>query len=358
MRDGRIRLSFARGGGPYGGRRSDWGLEGMYVRRIVTAAALAATLLTVSACKVDDLVPENAPLPPDLVRAISANHMGVNSPILVRLYKEESDLEIWKQRTDGTYALLKTYEICAWSGKLGPKKKEGDRQAPEGFYSVSPAQLNPKSNYHLAINMGYPNAYDRANGRTGQHLMIHGSCNSSGCYAMDDEQVQEIYTLARYSFDGGQRDFQIQAYPFRMTPKNMARHKNSEHYAFWQMLKKGSDHFEITRKPPNVGVCERSYIFDQTAETVAGLSPAGPCPAIEMAPQVAAKHHSDAAEAEKIAASLAPSEFATSTTFSYRSGQPITAEAYAQEQHRREGYDRDGKRVGGPKGGSIFSLFE
>ena len=329
----------------------------MLVRRFVTAAALAATLMTVSACNYEDMVPANAPLPVDLVRAIKANNMGTNSPILVRLFKEESDLEIWKQKTDGSYALLKTYEICAWSGKLGPKKKEGDRQAPEGFYTVTPAQLNPKSNFHLAINMGYPNNFDRANGRTGQHLMIHGSCSSSGCYAMDDEQVQEIYSLARYSFEGGQRAFQIQAYPFRMTPKNMARHQNSEHFAFWKMLKKGSDYFDITKRPPNVGVCERSYIFDQTAETVAGLSPAGPCPAIEMAPQVAAKHQSDEAEAAKIAASLAPSEFANSTTFSYRTGQPITAEAYAQEQHRRQGYDREGKRVG-PKGGSVFSLFK
>ncbi|TFF21919.1 murein L,D-transpeptidase [Jiella endophytica] len=329
----------------------------MFVRKIVTAAALAVTLMTVSACKVDDIVPENAPLPPDLVRAINANGMGVNSPILVRLFKEESDMEVWKQKTDGTYALLKTYKICAWSGKLGPKTKEGDRQAPEGFYTVTPAQLNPKSNYHLAINMGYPNAFDRANGRTGQHLMIHGSCNSSGCYAMDDEQVQEIYSLARYSFDGGQRAFQIQAYPFRMTPKNMARHKNSDHYAFWQMLKRGSDYFETTRLAPNVGVCERSYIFDQSAETVAGLSPAGPCPSVAVPQVVAAKYQADEAKTQEIAARMAPSEFATTSTFTYRTGQPITADAYAQEQHRREGYDREGKRIG-PKGGSIFGLFE
>ncbi|MBO0904529.1 L,D-transpeptidase family protein [Jiella sonneratiae] len=330
----------------------------MFVRRIVTAAALAATLMTVSACNYEDLTPEKAPLPADLVRAINANHMGVNSPILVRLFKEESDMEVWKQKTDGTYGLLKTYKICAWSGKLGPKRREGDRQAPEGFYTVTPAQLNPKSNYHLAINMGYPNAYDRANGGTGQHLMIHGSCNSSGCYAMDDDQVQEIYTLARYSFDGGQRAFQIQAYPFHMTPKNMARHRNSEHYGFWQMLKKGSDYFEITRRPPNVGVCERKYIFDQTAETVANLSPSGACPSLAMPQLVAAKSQADEAKAAELAASMAPSEFATSSTFSYRTGDPITAEAYAQEQHRRPGYDREGRRIGGSSSDSILSLFK
>ncbi|MCB8837346.1 L,D-transpeptidase family protein [Aurantimonas sp. VKM B-3413] len=333
----------------------------MFVRRVVTAAIVAASMFAVSACQYDDLLPANAPLPGDLVAAISAKGMGIHSPILVRLYKEESDLEIWKQKTDGTYDLLKTYEICAWSGKLGPKTREGDRQAPEGFYTVTPSQLNPNSNYHLAINIGYPNQYDRANGRTGSSLMIHGSCNSSGCYAMDDAQVQEIYALARDSFEGGQRAFQIQAYPFRMTPKNMARHRNSEHYAFWKMLKTGSDYFETTHRAPNVGVCERRYIFDQTAETVAGLSANGACPQVPLAPQVAQKAASDAAKEAEIASSLSPSELAETSTFSYRTGQPITPEAYAQEQHRREGFDRLGNYVGGEKrsngGASFLSSF-
>ena len=328
----------------------------MFVRRLVTSAVLAVGLMALSACQYDDLLPANAPLPAALVSAIKENGMGIKSPILVRLFKEDSELEIWKQKTDGTYGLLKAYKICAWSGKLGPKTREGDRQAPEGFYTVTPAQLNPNSNYHLAVNIGYPNAYDRANGRTGASLMIHGSCNSSGCYAMDDQQVQEIYALARDAFDGGQRAFQIQAYPFRMTPKNMARHRNSEHYAFWQMLKQGSDYFETTHRPANVGVCERHYIFEQDAETVAGLSPTGPCPEVETAPQVAAKAAADKAQEERIASALAPSEFAQTSTFSYRTGQPITPDAYAQEQHRRKGFDREGNRVDGASA-SILSSF-
>lgn len=328
----------------------------MSLCRIVTAVALAASLFGISGCKYDDLIPAEAPLPTALVRAIQAKGMGVNSPILVRLFKEESDLEIWKQKTDGTYALLKTYEICAWSGNLGPKKKEGDRQAPEGFYTVTPAQLNPNSNYHLAINMGYPNLFDRANGRTGSHLMIHGSCNSSGCYAMDDEQVQEIYSLARHSFEGGQREFQIQAYPYRMTPENMARHRNSEHFAFWQNLKQGYDHFDVTKRPPNVGVCDRRYVFDQSAETVSQLSATGPCPDFSLPVEVAAKNARDAQEVERLVSTMDESEFATYSTFSYRTGQRISADAYAAEQHRRPGYDRQGNRVGGG-GGSIFSSF-
>ena len=125
----------------------------------------------------------------------------------------------------GKYALLKTYEICKWSGALGPKIKEGDRQAPEGFYTVTPAQMNPNSSYYLSFNIGYPNAYDRAYGRTGTHIMVHGACSSAGCYSMSDEDAGELFALARDAFKGGQRQFQIQAFPFRMTPENIARHR-------------------------------------------------------------------------------------------------------------------------------------
>jgi murein L,D-transpeptidase YafK len=130
--------------------------------------------------------------------------------------------EVWKIDDSGRFALLRTYPICRWSGDLGPKLQQGDRQAPEGFYTITPDLMNPNSSAYLAINTGFPNAYDQANGRTGQFLMIHGDCSSGGCYAMTDEQIAEIYALAREAFFGGQRSFQVQAYPFRMTPLNMA----------------------------------------------------------------------------------------------------------------------------------------
>ncbi|SKA04930.1 L,D-transpeptidase family protein [Consotaella salsifontis] len=320
----------------------------MIAKRLAKAAALFAGLVLLSSCQgsLDEIaLGAEAQLPPALVKVIQTKGMGVNAPILVRLFKEESQLEVWKQKTDGRYALLKTYDICAWSGKLGPKVKEGDRQAPEGFYAITPGLLNPASQYHLAINTGFPNTYDRANGRSGQNLMIHGSCNSSGCYAMDDQQIGEIYTLARYAFKGGQRSFQIQAYPFRMTPKNMARHRNSEHYAFWKMLKEGYDRFEVSHKPAEIGVCEKRYVFDAKLDAGEMLTPTGPCPKIEMPVDVAARQIADAAEEEKIAARLDPSDFAVQSTFSYKTGTPITAEAYAAEQHRRAGYDRLGNRV-------------
>src|SRR5581483_1535927 len=211
---------------------------------------------------------------------IEQKGMAKESPILVRLFKEEAELEVWKQDNNGRFALLKTYPICRWSGELGPKIKEGDRQAPEGFYTITPSLMNPNSNYYLAINMGFPNAYDRSNGRTGDFLMIHGDCSSRGCYAMTDEQIGEIYALARESFFGGQRAFQIQAYPFRMTAMNMAKHRNSPHMAFWRMLKEGYDHFEVTRLEPKVDVCEKHYVFD--AETTGKFTPAGKCPVYKV----------------------------------------------------------------------------
>ena len=130
-----------------------------------------------------------------MLAEIAAKNMDKESPILGRIFKEESEMEIWKQNRDGEFALLKTYPICRWSGDLGPKKKEGDRQAPEGFYTITPGQMNPNSNYYLAFNTGFPNAYDRAMGYTGSELMVHGDCSSRGCYAMTDEQIQEIYAL-------------------------------------------------------------------------------------------------------------------------------------------------------------------
>jgi len=219
------------------------------------------------------------PLSDRTLTELEQKNMDKGSPILIRLFKEEAELEVWKQDRTGHYALLKTYPICRWSGELGPKIREGDRQAPEGFYSITPAQMNPKSQYYLAFNIGYPNAYDRAWGRSGAELMIHGDCSSRGCYAMTDEQITEIYALGREAFFGGQRAFQVQAYPFRMTPTNFAKHRNNPNLAFWKMLKRGNDNFEVTRLEPKVDVCEKHYVFNAQAPANTSFNPSGKCPA-------------------------------------------------------------------------------
>ena len=180
--------------------------------------------------------------------------MTKTSPIIMRIFKEEAELEIWKEDTSGHFQLLKIYPVCRWSGDLGPKLYEGDRQTPEGFYTITPNLMNPNSNFYRAINIGFPNAFDKANNRDGSFLMIHGDCSSSGCYAMTDKQIGEIYSLARDSLLG-RPSFQIQAYPFRMTPANLARHRANPHMAFWKKLKIGSDHFEAAHLQPKVDVC-------------------------------------------------------------------------------------------------------
>jgi murein L,D-transpeptidase YafK len=283
------------------GRVGEPGLTFPRSVRALLALAAIAVAIPLAGCNTDSLTTVSSeralrPLSPEMMRELEKKNMPKESPILVRLFKEESELEVWKQDTTGRFALLKTYPICRWSGELGPKIREGDRQAPEGFYTISPGQMNPNSSYYLSINLGFPNEFDRAWGRTGDFLMIHGVCSSRGCYAMTDEQIGEIYALGRESFFGGQQTFQVQAYPFRMTPLNMARHRTNPNMAFWKMLKEGYDHFEVTRLEPKVNVCEKRYVFD--AEPVATRPDVTPpplrfnasarCPAYQVNPEIAA----------------------------------------------------------------------
>ena len=229
-------------------------------------------------------------LPAELLALLKQKKMPKHSPILVRIFKEEAELEVWKQDTTGHFQILKTYPICRWSGDLGPKLLEGDRQAPEGFYTVTPELMNPHSNFYLAINTGFPNSFDKANKRDGSLLMIHGDCSSSGCFAMTDEQISEIYSLARDALVG-RPSFQVQAYPFRLTPANLARHRNNPNLAFWKMLKIGNDHFEATGLEPKVDVCNRRYVFDAqptpNSPDPLVFNPTGKCPAFAVDRKIA-----------------------------------------------------------------------
>jgi murein L,D-transpeptidase YafK len=246
-----------------------------YLRGLATSVALAA-VVALAGCETDGLYSGKAmrEISPELRAELQNKNMPLESSLLVRLFKQEAELEVWKQDAGGRYELLRTYPICRWSGELGPKIREGDRQAPEGFYNITPAQMNPNSQFYLSFNMGYPNVFDKAHGRTGAHLMVHGDCSSRGCYAMTDDQIGEIYSLARESFFGGQRSFQVQAYPFRMTPANFAKHRNNPNVPFWKMLKEGNDHFEITRQEPAVEVCEKRYVFNAQAPQQQNFTPA------------------------------------------------------------------------------------
>ncbi len=221
---------------------------------------------------------------PDLARLddrLAALGVERGAPIFIRIFKLESELELWVEK-NGRYELFATYPICLWSGRLGPKLREGDRQAPEGFYTVSAEQLNPNSRWHRSFNLGFPNAFDQAHGRTGTFLMVHGGCASIGCYAMTDEVVDEIWGLVTAALDQSQQRFAVHVFPFRMTERNLGLRRGQLWSAFWADLKKGYDLFEASRIPPAVSVCEGRY-------TVAPGKAGGTAPLVEArcAPEVA-----------------------------------------------------------------------
>ncbi|AYG60745.1 murein L,D-transpeptidase [Rhizobium jaguaris] len=249
------------------------------------ALALAGCNDTLESASVDLSTVKNKveqPLPAHIIADMAKKGMDRNSPIMIRIFKEEGVMEILKANQSNRFEVIASYNICAWSGRLGPKVKEGDRQAPEGFYMLTPANLNPNSKYYLAINTGFPNRYDAANGRTGANLMIHGACSSSGCYSMTDQEVLEIYAFARDAFKGGQKAVQLEAFPFRMTAENMVKHRLSPNIEFWKMLKIGYDNFEVTKRPPEVEVCEKKYVFNQEAS--GPFNAGGKCPVMTTPP--------------------------------------------------------------------------
>ncbi len=241
--------------------------------------AALATALVLSACSNAPEIPAaDQPLALETVSLLGKKGMYASAPIFIRIFKEESELEVWKARDDGRFYHFKTYPICNWSGELGPKLEQGDKQAPEGFYTIARDQMKPNSQYYLAFNLGYPNAYDRSLNRTGSSIMVHGKCKSAGCYAMTDALAEEIYGLAREAFNGGQPAIEVHAFPFRMTDEKLERFRKHKWYAFWKTLKEGYDNFEITRVPPTVAVCERRYVVNVLMPAYGRVNPEGRCP--------------------------------------------------------------------------------
>ncbi len=270
--------------------------------RMLAAAALTALLL--GACQDGSGINgptarSIAPIAPQTLSLMQTKGMQQSDPILIRAYKKEAEMEVWKKGNDGRYALLKTYPICRWSGQLGPKTREGDRQTPEGFYTITPGLMNPNSSYYLSFDTGFPNAVDRANGRSGRYLMVHGTCSSAGCFAMTDASIAEIYAIAREAFIGGQRSFQFQSYPFRMTAKNMAKFRNDPNAPFWRNLKEGSDYFEALREEPKVGACGTRYVFGGSDVAAGSCAP-------KVDPLVAEKRSQDQHEIAELVAKGTP----------------------------------------------------
>jgi murein L,D-transpeptidase YafK len=190
--------------------------------------------------------------------------MTAGSPVMVRIFKAESELELWLKRGD-RFELFATYPICFWSGTLGPKLREGDRQAPEGLYAVGLQQLHRDGRRPRSFDIGYPNSLDHAEGHTGSNIWVHGGCGSTGCFAMTNPVMDEIFTLAELALAGGQDRFQVHVFPFRMTEENMAMHADSPWHPFWRNLQEAYDAFERTRTPPQVAVCGTRYVVAEGA---------------------------------------------------------------------------------------------
>ncbi len=262
-------------------------------------AALALACLALSACEDGFTHRSLAPIPRETLALMEKVGTTKEAPMLIRAYKKEAELEVWKMRSDGRYAHLKTFPMCRWSGQLGPKTREGDRQVPEGFYAIGPAQMNPNSSYYLSFNVGYPNALDRALGHSGGTIMVHGACSSAGCFSMTDAQIAEIYAIARSSFGGGQHAIQMQSLPFKMTAENLAKHRLDPNIDFWKNLKEGSDHFEVSLQEPEVGYCGRRYVFDAGS---GHNDPNASCSGLKSDPEItAAVTEKQSKDEEKIA---------------------------------------------------------
>jgi murein L,D-transpeptidase YafK len=197
--------------------------------------------------------------------------------ILIRVFKAESELEIWKQKGDA-YVLFATYPICHWSGSLGPKLRDGDRQAPEGYYTLTKSQTRHVGRWPRSLDIGYPNVLEQSQARTGSMILIHGGCSSIGCFAMTNPVSDEIHQLTVAAMDAGERIVPVHIYPFRMTDTQMAQRSESPWKAYWTNLKEGYDLFERSKRPPIISVCGGRYIFReaQSREDAGPLQACGP----------------------------------------------------------------------------------
>lgn len=227
-----------------------------------TLAALAAVLLLPFGREMiappRDIVEIRNRQIPRLQTALAESGLSLGAPVFIRLFKEEAELELWVE-DEAEFRLFRTYPICNYSGALGPKLREGDRQSPEGIYQVGLGALNPRSSYHLSFNLGFPNPYDRQKGRTGSYLMVHGDCLSIGCYAMTDLVIEEIYVIAEAALNSGQASFSVHAFPFRMTTERMQQAAGHRWIAFWQELRPIYQAFEDNRQVPVVRLIDGNY---------------------------------------------------------------------------------------------------
>ncbi|MBS0857010.1 MULTISPECIES: peptidoglycan meso-diaminopimelic acid protein amidase [unclassified Tatumella] len=222
--------------------------------------ALLLAMFLIPACCL--AISEN-PVTPQLPVSKQLKQQLLGTQVFIQIFKEERTLDLYG-KIGNEYRLLDSFRICDFSGGLGPKRTEGDFKSPEGFYSVHFNQLKPDSHFYRAINLGFPNQFDRENGYSGNYLMIHGNCVSIGCYAMTNAYMDQIYTYVNAALRNGQSEVEVNIFPFRMTENNMQRHRDSAYISFWKQLKPGYDYFLKYKRPPTMTVSNGQYVLSQT----------------------------------------------------------------------------------------------
>ena len=196
-----------------------------------------------------------------VVRALfDAAHVPLPpAQLLLRAFKRERRLEVWAQpRLGEPFAHVTTYEICRFSGRLGPKRRQGDGQVPEGFYTLG--YLNPSSPYHLAMLVTYPNESDRILGDRrdpGGEIMIHGDCRSAGCLAMSDERIEELWVMATSVIWKIGGKVAVHVFPSRDMKELLASEAMPEHRELWQDLAQGLEYFELRKQLPRIQIDSR-----------------------------------------------------------------------------------------------------
>jgi murein L,D-transpeptidase YafK len=279
----RIKPSFA------GHRDAVGALRRLFAAGFLIVAAFAAAHTPANALTIElkDVAPDrierqrafamgNLPLPgtPDIAnldQRLASKQLKVGDQVFIRIFKAESELEIWMKRGQ-TFVLLDIYPMCHWSGTVGPKVNEGDKQSPEGFYSVTRKQLHLFGRHPRSLDLGFPNALDQALNRTGSFILIHGGCSSVGCFAMTNTVTAEVYDLTEKALKNGQDRVNVHVFPFRMTEANLAAYQGNPWISFWRNLKQGYDAFEQTRVPPRVSICGKSYGVQRVTPGEAGDS--------------------------------------------------------------------------------------
>jgi murein L,D-transpeptidase YafK len=199
----------------------------------------------------------------DVQRLLAA--AGLSFPaqtVYLRAFKEERHVELWAGGASGPLSLVKVYTMCAASGTLGPKRREGDLQVPEGLYVIS--EFNPASQFHLSMKVSYPNTSDRLRGdaqRPGGLIYLHGHCASIGCIAIEDGPIEEVYLVAERATT---HPLRIDVFPARLTPAWLRAHANSEHASLWKELMPAFERFESARRPLSFTIgADGSYIVSE-----------------------------------------------------------------------------------------------